>query len=159
MDPHPLIIGLGNLFRRDDGAGRVAARKLRFSSPCPDRILEQTGESIALIDAWKGERFVILIDAVASGAAPGTIHRVDTHAQAVPAEFFHASTHTFSLAEAIELSRALGQMPAALIVYGIEGRDFSVGQGLSPEVAAAIGTVTEHIQNEPCMKLQLSGIC
>lgn len=142
----PLIIGLGNLFRRDDGAGRIAARKIRANTPHPGRVLEQTGEGAALMDAWKGERSVILIDAVASGAAPGTLHRVDAQKQAVPAEFFHPSTHTFSLAEAVALSRALGQLPAALVVYGIEGKDFSVGQGLSPEVAAAVGRLTEHIQ-------------
>ena len=103
------------------------------------------------MDAWQDAQSVILVDAVQSGAAPGTIHRLDASSVPVPSRFFHYSTHAFSVAEAVELARALGQLPPRLILYGIEGRDFSSGEELSPEVAGAvnelIALVRQEIQN------------
>ena len=82
-----LIIGLGNDYRSDDAVGRVVARKLRAESLDGVRILEESGEGAALMDAWQGADFVILIDAVHSGAKPGTIYRIDAHAEEIPAVF------------------------------------------------------------------------
>ena len=39
--------------------------------------------------------------------------------------------------EAIEWARALGRLPQTLIVYGIEGADFSPGEALSEKVREA----------------------
>jgi hydrogenase maturation protease len=100
------------------------------------------------MDAWKDEHAVLLVDAVESGAPPGTIHRLDAQAQSVPASFFHYSTHAFSAAEAVELARALGQLPPRLIIYGVEGKDFRAGTALSPEVAAAVEEVLCRIEGE-----------
>ena len=148
----PLVIGLGNDFRRDDGAGRVAARRVRELAGGAVRIIEESGEGAALMDAWRGAELVILIDAVHSGAAPGTIHRLDARAQPIPSNFFHYSTHAFSVAEAVELARALDQLPPRLIVHGIEGKDFTSGEGLSPEVAAAVEQVAQTVKGELCTK-------
>jgi len=40
---------------------------------------------------------------------------------------------------------ALDQLPPRLIVYGIEGKDFTSGEGLSPEVAAAVEEAAQDI--------------
>jgi hydrogenase maturation protease len=148
----PLVIGLGNDFRRDDGAGRMAARRVREMAGEAVRVAEESGEGTALMDAWRGAELVVLIDAVHSGAEPGEIHRLDAQAQPIPANFFHYSTHAFSVAEAVELARELGQLPPRLIVYGIEGKDFTSGEGLSPEVAAAVEEVARQVKGELCTK-------
>jgi hydrogenase maturation protease len=75
---------------------------------------------------------------------PGTIHRFDALARALPTGLL-SSTHAFGVAEAIELARALGRLPASLTVYAIEGARFEVGQDLSPEVAAAIGRLVDQL--------------
>lgn len=149
---HPLVIGLGNDFRRDDGAGRVAARRVRELAGDAVRVIEESGEGASLMDTWRDAEFVILIDAVHSGAPPGTVHRLDAHAQPIPSNFFHYSTHAFSVAEAVELARALGQLPPRLLVFGIEGNDFTSGEGLSPEVAAAVEQVAQTIATDLCTK-------
>ena len=147
-----LVIGLGNDFRRDDGAGRVAARMIASAHADGVRVIEASGEGAALMDAWRDAESVVLIDAVHSGAAPGTIHRLDARAQPIPSNFFHYSTHAFSVAEAVELARALDQLPPRLIVFGIEGKDFSSGEDLSPEVAAAVEEVARQVKGELCTK-------
>ena len=147
-----LVIGLGNDFRRDDGAGRVAARMIASAQADGVRVIEASGEGAALMDAWRDAESVVLIDAVHSGAVPGTIHRLDARAQPIPSNFFHYSTHAFSVAEAVELARALDQLPPRLIVFGIEGKDFSSGEDLSPEVAAAVEEVARQVKGELCTK-------
>ena len=147
-----MVIGLGNDFRRDDGAGRIAARKIKEAAGEEVCVIEESGEGAALMEAWRDAEFVILIDAVHSGAAPGTIHRIDARVQPLPSNFFHYSTHAFSVAEAVELARALGQLPPRLVVYGIEGRDFSSGEALSTEVAAAVEEVARQVKGELCTK-------
>src|SRR5262249_55198419 len=88
--------------------------------------------------AWRGSETVIIIDAVMSGAAPGTIHRFDANIRRIPKGALRCSTHAFGVAEAIELSRALGEIPRSLTVCGIEGKNFAAGVGLSPEVEKAV---------------------
>jgi hydrogenase maturation protease len=145
-----LVIGLGNDYRSDDAVGRVVARKLGAESLDGVRILEESGEGAALMDAWQGADFVILIDAVHSGAKPGTIHRVDAHAEEIPRSFFHYSTHAFSVAEAVELARALGQLPQRLVIYGIEGKNFESGIDLSPEIETAAEETARRVKAELC---------
>ena len=140
-----IIIGIGNPYRSDDGVGVVVARQLRELSPVGVTVIEESGEGAALLDAWKGATTAILVDAVKSGAPPGTIHRLDAHTEQIPTRFFHYSTHAFSVVEAVELSRALGQLPSRLILYGIEGHSFSAGGRLSPEVERAALKVVGQI--------------
>jgi len=143
-----LIIGVGNEFRGDDGAGLVVSRRLRALALEGARVLEVEGEGTAVMAAWKGADAVILVDAVHSGAAPGTVHRLEAHAGPVPGSFFHRSTHAISVADAIELSRSLGELPPHFVLYGIEGKSFEAGVGLSPEVERAVQEVEEAVLEE-----------
>ncbi|KPK46959.1 MAG: hydrogenase maturation protease [Dehalococcoidia bacterium SM23_28_2] len=140
-----LIIGLGNQYRRDDAVGLTVARYLKEQVPKHVRVLEASSEGASLMESWKDADAVILIDAVHSGAEPGTLHRLDAHTQPMPSEFSHCSTHAFSAAEAIELARALGQLPPRLVVYGVEGKTFESGLGLSLEVEKAVQKVVERV--------------
>jgi hydrogenase maturation protease len=146
--PRTLIIGLGNEYRRDDAVGLVVARRLREAAPESVRVLEESGEGTGLIESWQDADAVILIDAVHSGAKPGTLHRLDAHAQPIAKKFFRYSTHAFGVAEAVELARALGRLPPRLIVYGVEGKSFEAGVGLSPEVEAAVQAVVGRVLGE-----------
>lgn len=146
--PGIIVIGVGNEYRSDDGAGIAVARRLRERFPTGATVLEERGEGAALIEAWRGATWVLLVDAVRSGAPPGTIHRLDAHAEPLPAGFFHYSTHAFSVAEAVELARSLGQLPPHVLVYGIEGEHFDLGVGLSVAVEAAVAAVVEQAAEE-----------
>lgn len=142
------IIGIGNDYRRDDAAGRIVARNLKKRIPPGTEILEETGEGTALLEAWRGAEDVFLIDAVQSGAPPGTLHRIDVWTQPLPTSFFRHSTHAFGIAEAVELARVLHQLPPRLIIYGIEGERFDAGVGLSPAVEKAVAEVEARLQEE-----------
>ena len=68
----------------------------------------------------------------------------------IPRSFFHYSTHAFSVAEAIEMARALGQLPRRLVVYGIEGKNFESGISLSPEIETAAEETAHRVKAELC---------
>jgi hydrogenase maturation protease len=144
-----LVIGVGNEFRGDDGAGLIAAQLIRDFALPGITILEQNGEGSALMAAWEGANDVIVIDAVQSGAVPGTIHRIEVSNQAVPAQLFNSfSSHAFGVAEAVEMARLLGKLPQRLLLWGIEGEQFEIGIGLSTAVAQAVDTAVQQIQQE-----------
>ncbi|HEX2908903.1 MAG TPA: hydrogenase maturation protease [Phototrophicaceae bacterium] len=143
-----LCIGIGNPFRGDDAAGLVAARALQSLVLPGVEIIEHNGDGAALLETWRGAAAVFLIDAVSSGNAPGTLYRLDVQHETVPAHFSGTSTHLLGLAEAVELSRVLGEFPPRLIIYGIEGQDFLMGLDLSPAVAAQLPTLIRQIETE-----------
>ncbi len=140
-----LIIGVGNEYRCDDAVGLVVARELKAGNAPNVSVIEESGEGSALMEVWKNAETVILIDAVSSGAPPGTVQRFEAHAEKLPMGFFHYSTHAFGIAEAIELSRVLQQLPPRMTVYGIEGKNFASGSGLSAEVKQASDMVVKKI--------------
>lgn len=148
---HPtaaLVIGVGNLYRRDDGAGLVIADRLK-ARQSPDIIVrEENGEGASLMEMWQRATAVIIVDAVQSGGRAGTIHRFDAIRQRIPGHFFHYSTHAFGVAEAVELARALKHLPSRLVIYGIEGRDFRSGKGLSAPVKTAVKNAVSQILSE-----------
>ena len=72
-----LIIGMGNAYRCDDGAGLAATAELNRLGLSEAEILQACGDGTALIDAWQGYKHVVLVDATFSGATPGTIHRIE----------------------------------------------------------------------------------
>ena len=143
-----LVIGVGNEYRGDDGVGAFVARAVAQSS-LPDVVVQMaSGEGAALIEAWQGYTHVILIDATCSRQTPGLVHRFEAADHTLPVWCFRHSTHEFSLGEAVELARVLGQLPTRLTVYGIEGRAFDAGRHLSTEVKAAALDVVQQIRSE-----------
>ena len=140
-----LIIGGGNWYRSDDAVGLVVARRIKAMRLFGVEVCEGSGEGSALMDAWNGAQNIIIIDASSSGLLPGTILTLDAQAQSIPSAFLHYSSHAFGVAEAIELARALKQLPPRLMVFGIEGKNFAAGIGLSAEVEKAVGEVVSNV--------------
>jgi hydrogenase maturation protease len=139
-----LIIGCGNRDRGDDAAGVLVAEGLRQLGV---DVEIRRGEAAELIAAWSGADNVIVVDAVMTGAPPGSVTLWDRqHSPASPSST--ASTHGLGLAEAIELARVLGCLPIKLRVYGIEGRRFEIGVEVSPEVKGAVERVVRNIGAE-----------
>lgn len=144
MSEQGLLIGCGNEYRSDDAAGLIVARRVQERASGQVTVRESSGEGAALIEAWRGARTVILVDAICSGSEAGAIHRIEAHRERLPAKLFNYSTHAFGVAEAVELARVLNRLPPRFIIYGIEGKNFDAGVGLSPEVKAAAESVADR---------------
>lgn len=165
-----VVIGVGNPFRRDDGAGhavieRVSAELERSlavrvgegaggaGTDVAVRLLALDGEPSRLIDAWTGASLAIVVDAVRSGGRPGSVQRIEVAPGGRLDESWlppraAGSTHGTGVAEAIALGRALGRVPDRLVVYAIEGADFGAGPGVSCEVEGAVAEVATRVLGE-----------
>lgn len=146
-----LVIGIGTPDHGDDAAGLLVAEGVRaVSSPRTVTVRELVGDQLALLDLWAGVREVYVVDAVRSGAPPGTVYRFDG-AEHLTSQFASKSTHAFGLADVVDLARALGGLPARLVGYGIEGMQWQLGDPVSPQVMAAVETVIRRL----CLELRV----
>jgi hydrogenase maturation protease len=136
-----LVVGIGNPDRGDDGIGPLVARRLIGCTPPDVTIIERAGDMLALVEDWDGYEAVILIDAAAPGARPGSIHRIDLLTTQLPAEMSFSSTHALGVENTVSLARTLDLLPRSLVVYAIEGANFEPGARLSPNIAAAVEKV------------------
>jgi len=150
MNDSILIIGLGNEYRSDDGLGIYAAREIRRRKIPGVAVAELAGEGTSLMQAWSGRSRVILIDAISSGAQAGEIHRLDVATDPIPSHYFHYSSHAFGVAEAVGLARTLHRVPDVLLLFGIEGKQFDAGPGLTDPVLRSMPDLLALIELDLC---------
>ncbi|MBN2578663.1 MAG: hydrogenase maturation protease [Pirellulales bacterium] len=152
-----LILGLGNPLVSDDGAGlRVAeALKGRLAGREDVEVSEDYWGGLRLMERLIGYRRAIIIDAVCSGAAPGTIHRLSP--DSIPTQR-SASAHDVNLPTALEFGRQAGMdLPRneEIHLVGIEAADIlNFSERCTPAVEAAIPRAVETVLD---LLLELEG--
>lgn len=147
-----LLVGIGQSLRGDDAAGLEAVRLwqetyLAYNPAVQVEFCELPG--LGLLDLLAGAATAILVDAVASGAAPGTIHRLDREQLAAFVQGSN-SAHGWGVAETLALGSQLDPqvLPGKIILIGIEARQMELGAGLSGEVKNALAEAARVIQDE-----------
>ena len=146
-----LLVGIGHPDRGDDAVGPTVLRVL-----ADERAAGGDVHVLDLVDpvdlplCWAGAGWVIAVDAVLTGAAPGAITVTELAAgdpgTVVRSRLDLGGSHAFGLAEAVALSRALGRLPERLTLVGVEAGDVTAGAGLSPAVAAAVPRAVARIR-------------
>lgn len=144
----PLVVGIGNEHRRDDGCGLAVARALRSRLGFRAEVVELSGDPTALLDLWADRDLAVAVDATRSTGPPGGIVRAGPSEIATLPPAATDSTHGLSLVEIARLGESLGRMPRHLVVYGIEADDLSTGIGFTAAVAAAVPVVVQRIERE-----------
>ncbi|MDX5151455.1 MAG: hydrogenase maturation protease [Acidiferrobacterales bacterium] len=142
------IIGVGSPFG-DDRLGWVVAERLQSAALLVNgdeqvSILSLDRPGPSIISHWRDADTVIVIDAVRSGARPGTVHWLD--ARAIDSGPGSTSSHGFGIAAAIDLAKTLGQLPQQVYLCGVEIDATYTGEGLSPAVSEAIPLLLERIE-------------
>ena len=138
-----LVIGLGQPDRGDDAVGPEVARHVATLAVPHVRVVEHE-DPTDLLDAWEGHDTVVLVDAVSSGAVPGTLHVLDAGAAGVVVggaawrATGRGGTHGWGIGEVVALARALGRLPQRLVILGVEAEQFDHGAPLSAPVRDAV---------------------
>jgi len=144
-----LVIGLGSPDRGDDAVGPAVARAV--AGRMPGVAVVDHEDPTSLLDLWSGYEPVVVVDAVRSGAEPGTVHHLVTGTDGEPvtttawAHTGRGGTHAMGLAAMVELGRALGRLPARLVVVGVEAESFDHGAPLTARVAAAVPLAADRV--------------
>ncbi len=147
-----VVIGVGNRYRRDDGAGPAVVDALA-SGPALGvaRLVELDGEPARVVDAWTDADLAIVVDALRSGGgAAGSVRRVEVgdDVGVLGSMSGAGGSHALGIGAAAALGRALGRMPARLVVFGVEGSSFEHGDELSQPVRRAVTEVAGRIAAE-----------
>lgn len=138
------ILCLGNELLGDDAAGVVVAGQLRQLLPDGFDVDTTNDSGLDLLDHVVDTRALVVVDAVQTGAAPGTVHLLE--ADDLPT-VCGASPHYVGLNEALRLARALDLcVPERIVILAIEvGDTLSFGAEMLPAVKAATPVVAEMI--------------
>ncbi|HSP09614.1 MAG TPA: hydrogenase maturation protease [Candidatus Dormibacteraeota bacterium] len=136
-----LVAGLGNELRGDDAAGLLAARGIRALLLDNVDVEEHSADVAALADSMARHDQVVVIDAVVSGAPPGTVRELDPGSAVTRSQ---ASSHGLGVVEALAIAHALGAKPHVRLI-GIEGGQFELGTKPSPAVSRAARMIAAHI--------------
>lgn len=143
-----LLLGVGNVLRRDDGVGVFAARaaaRLRLGRGV--EAYDGGSGGIDLADVLEGRRRVVIVDAIDAGMPPGASARMSPE-QLRPAIRTGVSLHDLHLLDALAELRLLRLPPRRVIVIGVQVADISVGIGLSPPVERALPGVIRSALRE-----------
>jgi hydrogenase maturation protease len=97
---------------------------------------------------------LLVLDAVALGAEPGTVHVLRGWKHAGE----RASTaHESNVAELLQASTLLGECPEQVTVIGIEPARIATGIDVSDAVAKAVGEAVEAARRELAFTSSASG--
>ncbi len=155
-----VIIGCGNLLRGDDGVGPVLVRHL-WERGVPDGAKLVDGGTAGMDVAFqmRGAARVVIVDAAATGSAPGTVFRVpgEEFAELPPLQGLH--THSFRWDHAIAFARwALAEdCPSDITVFLVEVAGVDMGADLSGPVAAAMEQVIDIVERDFLAPLRPAG--
>ncbi len=148
--PKPLVVGVGNRDRGDDGVGPAAVDAFEDAladHPVGDGIETRVlaGDLSDLVVLWGADRDVIVIDAAVDHRPPGSVTVLDALANPLPHGRRPVSSHEFGLAAAVELARCLDRLPGSLTLIAVSIDETDLAGPLSGEVAAAIDVVVGRI--------------
>lgn len=144
------VLGLGNAVLCDDSAGVKVIEALQKHLPGPDVTLTMGGTGgLALVDMIEDCQRLIIVDAIQTGASPGTIHQLNMKDLESVMPFHMVSSHGPNLLEILELRQALLNCPPPpdIIIFAIEAADtVTLSEACTPEVAAAVAEVVQRIR-------------
>jgi hydrogenase maturation protease len=143
-----LVIGLGNPLVTDDSVGLRVVEELKplLADRADVEVAEDYWGGLRLMERLIGFDRAIVVDAIHTGAPPGTIHRLAP--EGIPTQR-SASAHDANLATALEFGRHAGaHLPANehIELIGIEAEDtLTFGEHCTPAVQAAVPQAVEMV--------------
>ena len=127
-----VVIGLGNPLMGDDGLGLAAIARLQEVWRLPDGVEVVDGGTwgMNLLPVIEDAGRVLLIDAVATGAAPGTLHLLERNR--IPKYLAtKISPHQVDLRDVLALAELRGTLPEQTVAVGLEPAAVELSNTLS----------------------------
>jgi hydrogenase maturation protease len=138
-----VVLGLGNILHRDDGAGAQVISRLRADPRVPGDVSLVEGGTLGLEllpYVWDCGRLIV-IDAVDVGEAPGTVVRMSREElNSLPG---NSSIHQLGVSDLLVALRVLADHQPEVVLLGVQPENTDWSPELSPRIAAAIDSLLE----------------
>ncbi len=134
-----VVLGIGNTILTDEAAGVRAVELLEQSYLVPENVLVIDGgtSGMEMIEDLSDLDFLIVIDVVKTGAAPGTV--VTIAGDEIPVFFRRKlSPHQIALPDVLASLELLDSMPKEIIVLGVEPVSLELGMEMTATVAEKV---------------------
>jgi hydrogenase maturation protease len=139
------VVGIGNRYLRDDAIGIEVAEELAHHR-LKENILVRSCQAadLSLLAQFSGATKIVLVDAFRSGALPGTVSRYAIlpsrgSLDSIP------GLHSLELRDMFDIATQSGLLTCPVTIIGVEPKDISPGEGLSPELARAVPKVLSAV--------------
>jgi len=138
-----VVIGVGNTILSDDGAGVHAARRLESEPRMPAGVTILDGGTLGLelIPYVSEASRVLFLDAVNTGAPPGTLTRM-TGADLLGLAGGQ-NVHQLGVADLIAAMTLVSTKPQDIVVLGVQPANTDWGTTLSHDVEAALAKLID----------------
>lgn len=151
--PRIVVVGMGNTLRQDDGVGCRVVERLLARAGRPDglpaevTLLDGGVLGLELLAYLEGATHWLLIDAVRTGAAPGSLVRLA--GDAIPAKLpLKLSLHEAGVLDLLAMARLRNTVPPHLVLWGVEPATVAWSTELTPVVAASLEPLVDAVVRE-----------
>ena len=134
-----VVLGIGNTILTDEAAGVRAVERLEqaYQVPVNVQVIDGGTSGMEMIEDLSDLDFLIVIDVVKTGAAPGTVVRIA--GDQIPVFFRHKlSPHQIGLPDVLASLELLDSMPKEIVVLGVEPISLELGMEMTATVAEKV---------------------
>lgn len=144
-----VLLGVGNILLTDEGVGVRVVEEIerRYEIPAQLTVIDGGTSGMELLDDLAGADHLLIVDAVKSGAAPGSVLRL---ANGEVPRFFTTklSPHQVGLCDVLATLQLMGESPGETVIVGVEPASLELAMELSPGVQAVLPQVVEQVRTE-----------
>ena len=134
-----VVLGIGNTILTDEAAGVRAVEALERGWTLPANVVAIDGgtSGMEMIEDLSNLDFLVVLDVVKTGAAPGTVVKIS--GADIPV-FFRSklSPHQIALPDVLASLELLDTMPKEIVVLGVEFISLELGMEMTPTVAEKV---------------------
>ena len=144
-----LVLGVGNILMSDDGVGvHVVERLKAHAVPRYVEIVDGGTMGFCLWNCLALRKKVIVVDAVDTGAPPGSVCRFIPEAHDTLNVTSAMSIHQLGIPYLIKIMRCMGTEPSSLVIVAVQPRVIAPGMSLSPEVEESVDAAVCFVRDE-----------
>jgi hydrogenase maturation protease len=143
------VLGIGNMLMNDDAAGVRVVQALaeRFTFPEEVFLLDGGTLGLDLLPQLEGVDRLLVVDAVETGKAPGTLIRLT--GEEIPLTLAtKVSPHQMGLKDLLLVADLQGYAPPEMVLWGVQPGSIEMDIEMSPEVAAAVVLLQDKVMEE-----------
>lgn len=139
-----VVLGIGNTILSDEAAGVRAVELLEqhYHLPANVQVIDGGTSGMEMIEDLSNLDFLIVIDVVKTGAAPGTVVKIA--GAEIPVFFRHKlSPHQIGLPDVLASLELLDCLPKEMVVLGVEPVSLELGMEMTPTVAEKVPALVD----------------